>query len=162
MSKGEEESWRKETIAKVMKIVCSISMNLLSQRDICSLLLVSPSCYRALLSLPSLWQVNYHTHKIPPFWLCSCWLIWNLDNFVCRFLISAKWAEQDSAWFLRSHWSVLVFSFSLVKLFGWFSYAFFGLQDRYRILKTINLEFARDVEDEHLIQLKSKVLFLLS
>lgn len=105
MAEDEGESWRKETIVEVIKIICSVnsSSRLLSQRDICSLLLLSPSCHRALLSLPSLWQA--------------------LD-----------FREMDRAG------ERLIAALSL---------------ERYHNIKTINLEFARDVEDEHLIQLKA-------
>ncbi|OMO68838.1 Leucine-rich repeat, cysteine-containing subtype [Corchorus olitorius] len=50
---AEEETWiwNKETVPKVMKIVSTR----LSQRDLISLLLVSPSLHRTLLSYPSLW-----------------------------------------------------------------------------------------------------------
>ncbi|CAI9100987.1 OLC1v1038191C1 [Oldenlandia corymbosa var. corymbosa] len=49
----EEEIWNKETVPKVMKIVCTCSK--LPQRDIVSLLLVSPWVYRYLISHPYLW-----------------------------------------------------------------------------------------------------------
>lgn len=55
VEEGEEEAWSRETVPKVMKIVCSRS--LLRQRDLISLLLVSSSLNRTLLASPSLWQV---------------------------------------------------------------------------------------------------------
>ncbi|XP_021283283.1 F-box protein At3g58530 isoform X4 [Herrania umbratica] len=50
---GEEQTsiWNKETVPKVMKIVSTR----LPQRDLISLLLVSPGLHRTLLSSPSLW-----------------------------------------------------------------------------------------------------------
>ncbi|WRX23223.1 Leucine-rich repeat - like 10 [Theobroma cacao] len=50
---GEEQTslWNKETVPKVMKIVSTR----LPQRDLISLLLVSPWLHRTLLSSPSLW-----------------------------------------------------------------------------------------------------------
>ncbi|XP_021721605.1 F-box protein At3g58530-like [Chenopodium quinoa] len=62
---GEEESpkelpqlqWRKETVPRVFTIVSSK----LPQRDLVSLLLVSPWLYRTLASNPSLWKVlDFH------------------------------------------------------------------------------------------------------
>nr|XP_043636401.1 F-box protein At3g58530-like isoform X2 [Erigeron canadensis] len=47
----EEEKWSRETIPKVMKIIT----NRLPQRDLISLLFVSSSIYRTLVSTPSLW-----------------------------------------------------------------------------------------------------------
>ncbi|KAK8590261.1 hypothetical protein V6N13_089024 [Hibiscus sabdariffa] len=50
---GEEQTsvWNKETVPKVMKIVSTR----LSQRDLISLLLLSPWLHRTLISYPSLW-----------------------------------------------------------------------------------------------------------
>ncbi|XP_020272793.1 F-box protein At3g58530 [Asparagus officinalis] len=100
----EESSWAKETTPKIIKIICSRNNPSLSQRDLYSLLLVSPSCYRALLSVPNLWET----------------LDLREVNRAGEKLISALSLE------------------------------------RYRNVKRINLEFARDVEDEHLVQVKSK------
>ncbi|RZC65105.1 hypothetical protein C5167_008794 [Papaver somniferum] len=50
-----EEIWRRETVPRVLQIV-STTINL-TQRDLISLLLVSPWLYRTLVSYPSLWQV---------------------------------------------------------------------------------------------------------
>ncbi|OVA10970.1 Leucine-rich repeat [Macleaya cordata] len=50
-----DEIWRRETVPRVLQIV-STTINL-PQRDLISLLLVSPWLYRTLLSYPSLWQV---------------------------------------------------------------------------------------------------------
>ncbi|KAH9674040.1 F-box protein [Citrus sinensis] len=49
----EEETWSKETVPKVIRIVSTR----LSQRDLISLLLVSPWLHRTLVSYPSLWLV---------------------------------------------------------------------------------------------------------
>ncbi|CAN0927483.1 F-box protein At3g58530 [Linum grandiflorum] len=49
----EEVTWRRETVPRVMKIVGAK----LSQRDLVSLLLVSPWIHRALISYSSLWLV---------------------------------------------------------------------------------------------------------
>ncbi|KAJ3707010.1 hypothetical protein LUZ61_010715 [Rhynchospora tenuis] len=53
--KEEEQAvvWGRETVPRVMEIVGAR----LPQRDLYSLLLTSPWCYRALLSNPQLWQV---------------------------------------------------------------------------------------------------------
>lgn len=54
---GEEEGlWNKETVPEVMKIVCTCIK--LPQRDLISLLLVSPWIYRDLISHPYLWLVS--------------------------------------------------------------------------------------------------------
>ncbi|KAK4489683.1 hypothetical protein RD792_000316 [Penstemon davidsonii] len=50
------EAWNRETVPKVMKIVSTR----LPQRDLISLLLVSPSIYRNLISHPSLWLVIFY------------------------------------------------------------------------------------------------------
>ncbi|KAJ6816124.1 leucine-rich repeat receptor-like serine/threonine-protein kinase [Iris pallida] len=96
----EGEAWRKETVPKVVKILSTR----LSQRDICSLLLVSPWCYQTLISHPSLWQV--------------------LD-----LREMSKAGER------------LISALSL---------------PRYQHITVINLEFARDIEDEHLAHLTRK------
>ncbi|KMZ56640.1 putative F-box/LRR-repeat protein [Zostera marina] len=49
----EEEAWGMEIVPRVMEIVSSR----LDQIDVYSLLLISPWCYRALISVPSIWQV---------------------------------------------------------------------------------------------------------
>ncbi|XP_074559411.1 F-box protein At3g58530 isoform X1 [Curcuma longa] len=46
-------SWERETVPMVMTIVSPM----LAQRDVYSLLLVSPWCYRALLSVSTIWEV---------------------------------------------------------------------------------------------------------
>ncbi|XP_072958547.1 F-box protein At3g58530 isoform X1 [Typha angustifolia] len=46
-------AWCRSTVPRVLEIVSTR----LSQRDVYSLLLVSPWCYRSLLSNPSLWEV---------------------------------------------------------------------------------------------------------
>lgn len=52
-----EHQWRRETIPRVFTIVSSK----LPQRDLISLLLVSPWLYRTLASIPSLWQIlDFH------------------------------------------------------------------------------------------------------
>ena len=52
----EEALWNKETIPRVMKIVCTCIK--LHQRDLISLLLVSPWLHRTLISHPSIWLVS--------------------------------------------------------------------------------------------------------
>ncbi|KAK1260069.1 F-box protein [Acorus gramineus] len=84
--------------------VLSVVGTRLSQRDLYSLLLLSPWCYRSLLSHPSLWQV--------------------LDLHEMN-----KGGER------------LIAALSL---------------SRYRHVRQLNLEFAQDVEDIHLILLKNK------
>ncbi|KAL2480481.1 F-box protein [Abeliophyllum distichum] len=94
------EVWNRETVPKVMEIVSTR----LSQRDLISLLLVSPWLHRTLSSHPSLWLVlDFH----------------EMNNAGNR----------------------LVAALSV---------------PRYRNVKHINLEFARDVEDKHLEIVKSK------
>ncbi|KAF7848647.1 hypothetical protein BT93_L1772 [Corymbia citriodora subsp. variegata] len=58
-AEAEELAWRRETIPKVMKLVCTR----LPQRDLVSLLLVSPWLHRTLVSYPSLWQPRYRQVK---------------------------------------------------------------------------------------------------
>lgn len=121
MGEGEEESsWRKETIPKIIKIICSRNNPSLSQRDLYSLLLVSPSCYRALLSLPNLWQVltNLNPNLLQlPRWRNRC-LIENFWWNLCRPFISEKWIEQERSWSLRFHWWVLMV-IRFCDSFGW-------------------------------------------
>nr|XP_010934275.1 F-box protein At3g58530 [Elaeis guineensis] len=93
-------AWSRGTVPRVLEIVSTR----LPQRDVCALLLVSPWCYRSLLSHPILWQV-LDLHEM------------------------SQAGER------------LISALSLA---------------RYRQIKKINLEFARDVEDEHLILLRSK------
>lgn len=54
VKEAEEETWSRETVPKVMRIVSSK----LSQRDLISLLLVSPWLHKTLVSYPSLWLVS--------------------------------------------------------------------------------------------------------
>ncbi|KAL0848357.1 hypothetical protein Bca101_021604 [Brassica carinata] len=51
MEEEEEEMWRREIVTSVMRIVSTR----LPQRDLISLLLVSPWLYRTLVSYPSIW-----------------------------------------------------------------------------------------------------------
>ncbi|KAK1281770.1 F-box protein [Acorus calamus] len=95
-----EAAWSRVKVPQVLSIVGTR----LSQRDLYSLLLLSPWCYRSLLSHPSLWQV--------------------LDLHEMN-----KGGER------------LIAALSL---------------SRYCHVRQINLEFAQDVEDIHLILLKSK------
>ncbi|GAB4851495.1 hypothetical protein Ancab_030896 [Ancistrocladus abbreviatus] len=57
VGQAEQVAWSRETVPKVLSIVSTR----LSQRDLISLLLVSPWLYRTLISYPSLWQVlDFH------------------------------------------------------------------------------------------------------
>ncbi|XP_061348079.1 F-box protein At3g58530 [Gastrolobium bilobum] len=94
--------WCRETVPKVLKLVCSTL--LLTHTDLVSLLLVTPSLHRTLLSSQHLWQ-------------------------------SLNFRELNNAG------NRLISALSL---------------PRYRYVKQINLEFARDVEDSHLILIKEK------
>lgn len=95
-----EAIWNRETVPKVMTIVSTR----LPQRDLITLLLVSPSIHRTLLSHPSLWLVlDFH--------------------------------EMSTAG------DRLVSALSL---------------PRYHNVKHINLEFAQDIEDKQLENVKSK------
>ncbi|KAK7278801.1 hypothetical protein RJT34_23837 [Clitoria ternatea] len=98
----KENVWCRETVPKVFKLVGSTL--LLSHTDLVSLLLVSPSLHRTLLSSQPLWQ-------------------------------SLNFRELSNAG------NRLIAALSL---------------PRYRYVKQINLEFARDVEDTHLIHIKDK------
>ncbi|KAI4300655.1 hypothetical protein L6164_034006 [Bauhinia variegata] len=99
-TEAKQLAWCRETVPDVFRIVCSR----LEQRDLISLLLVSPWLHRTLVSSPSLWQ-------------------------------ELNFREMNNAG------NRLIDALSL---------------PRYRYVKQINLEFARDVEDAHLILLKSK------
>ncbi|XP_078429889.1 RNI-like superfamily protein isoform X2 [Wolffia australiana] len=55
MDDRAEDPWRKETVPRVMATVSSR----LKQKDVYSLLLVSPWCYRFLLAQTTLWQARY-------------------------------------------------------------------------------------------------------
>ncbi|CAL9202265.1 unnamed protein product [Musa hybrid cultivar] len=92
--------WERETVPRVMAIVSPR----LPQRDVYSVLMVSPWCYRTFLSVPTLWEV-LDLHEM------------------------SKAGER------------LISALSLV---------------RYEHIKKITLEFAQEVEDEHLILLKSQ------
>lgn len=103
MEKMDAEAlWNRETVPKTMKIVCTCFK--LPQRDLISLLLVSPWLHRTLVSHPSLWLV--------------------LD-----------FREMNKAG------NRLVAALSL---------------PRYHNVKHIDLEFAQDIEDNHLKILKTK------
>ncbi|XP_054824796.1 F-box protein At3g58530 isoform X3 [Prosopis cineraria] len=96
----DDFTWSRETVPRVFLLVSSRS----SQRDLISLLLVSPWIYRILTSASSLWQVlNFRERKIAG--------------------------------------NRLIAALSL---------------PRYRNVKQINLEFAQDIDDTHLILLKTK------
>lgn len=70
MNIAEEEllqlQWRRETVPRVFTIVSSK----LSQRDLVSLLLVSPWLHRTLISYLPLWEV------LSLFSLSSWWIVW--------------------------------------------------------------------------------------
>lgn len=51
LEEEEEEMWRREIVTSVMRIVSTR----LPQKDLVSLLLVSPWLYRTLVSYPSIW-----------------------------------------------------------------------------------------------------------
>ncbi|KAG4151895.1 hypothetical protein ERO13_D04G094700v2 [Gossypium hirsutum] len=101
---GEEQTsiWNKETVPKVMKIVSTR----LAQRDLISLLLLSPWIHRTLISYPSLW-------------------------------LSIDLREMNNAG------GRLIAALSL---------------PRYQHVKQISLEFAQDIDDDHLEVIKSKCL----
>lgn len=101
-TESKEDVWCRETVPKVFKLVCSTLP--LSHINLVSLLLVSPSLYRTLLSCQPLWQ-------------------------------SLNFREVNNAG------NRLIAALSL---------------PRYCNVKQINLEFARDVEDSHLILIKDK------
>ncbi|XP_027363525.1 F-box protein At3g58530 isoform X2 [Abrus precatorius] len=104
MEETEEKEgvWCRETVPKVLKIVCSTLP--FSHTHLTSLLLLSPSLHRTLVSCQPLWQ-------------------------------SLNFRELNNAG------NRLIAALSL---------------PRYRYVKHINLEFARDVEDTHLVLIKDK------
>ncbi|KAG9450439.1 hypothetical protein H6P81_010404 [Aristolochia fimbriata] len=102
VEEAEREHWNRVTVPRVLQIVSTV----LRQRDVVTLLLVSPWCCRTLASDASLWQV--------------------LDLHEMN-----KAGER------------LIAALSL---------------SRYHHVKCINLEFAQDVEDEHLSLLKTKCM----
>ncbi|THU45476.1 hypothetical protein C4D60_Mb02t18330 [Musa balbisiana] len=108
--------WERETVPRVMAIVSPR----LPQRDVYSVLMVSPWCYRAFLSVPTLWEV-LDLHEM---------------SKAGERLISAL---SLSVQIRRSQIT-----------------DFFHMQVRYEHIKKITLEFAQEVEDEHLILLKSQ------
>ncbi|KAK8468238.1 hypothetical protein PHAVU_007G261900 [Phaseolus vulgaris] len=101
-AESKEDIWCRETVPKVFKLVCCTLS--LSHIDLVSLLLVSPSLHRTLLSSQPLWE-NLHLRE------------------------------------LKNAGNRLIAALSL---------------PRYRNVKQINLEFARDVDDTHLNHLKDK------
>lgn len=54
---SKEDVWCRETVPKVLKLVCSTLPLSLSHTNLVSLLLVSPSLHRTLLCSQPLWQV---------------------------------------------------------------------------------------------------------
>lgn len=101
---SKEDVWCRETVPKVLKLVCSTLPLSLSHTNLVSLLLVSPSLHRTLLCSQPLWQ-------------------------------SLNFRELNNAG------NRLIAALSL---------------PRYCNVKQINLEFARDVEDAHLILIMDK------
>ncbi|XP_057422681.1 F-box protein At3g58530 [Lotus japonicus] len=101
-TESKDHVWCRETVPKVFKLVCSTLP--LAHTDLVSLLLVSPSLHRTLVSCQPLWQS----------------LIFREVNNAGNRLLAAL---------------------SL---------------PRYRYVKQIDLEFARHVEDTHLILIKDK------
>ncbi|XP_028551221.1 F-box protein At3g58530 isoform X3 [Dendrobium catenatum] len=68
MADRGEDAWNREKFPRVLEIVSSR----LSQRDLCSLLLLSTCCYRALISQPSLWKVMEHVRHLESLNLNGC------------------------------------------------------------------------------------------
>lgn len=81
----EEVLWSKETVPEVMKIVCTCIK--LPQRDLISLLLVSPWIYRDLISHPYLWLVSTHKKRLLFCFLSQCFF-W---QHLLRLRIHAPW-----------------------------------------------------------------------
>ncbi|XP_011622781.1 F-box protein At3g58530 isoform X5 [Amborella trichopoda] len=100
----EEEAWNKEIVPRVLQLVSQRQR--LGLRDLCTLLLLSPSCYHALLSHHHLWEV-LDLHE--------------MNNAGERLLAALS-------------------------------------LPRYQHVKYLNLEFAQDIEDKHVMQLKGKSL----
>ncbi|XP_011622782.1 F-box protein At3g58530 isoform X6 [Amborella trichopoda] len=98
----EEEAWNKEIVPRVLQLVSQRQR--LGLRDLCTLLLLSPSCYHALLSHHHLWEV-LDLHE--------------MNNAGERLLAALS-------------------------------------LPRYQHVKYLNLEFAQDIEDKHVMQLKGK------
>ncbi|KAF3625968.1 F-box protein [Capsicum annuum] len=117
-----EVIWNKETVPKVMKIVSST----LPQRDLITLLLVSPSIHRTLLSHPSLWLVYAGLKGM------RCGTVLKLADQLLQVLDFHEMSNAGDR---------LVSALSL---------------PRYHSVKHINLEFAQDIEDKQLENVKSK------
>ncbi|KAL5976722.1 hypothetical protein ACLOJK_021055 [Asimina triloba] len=128
MEREREEVWNKTTVPLVLQLVSSR----LPQRDVISLLLLSPWCYRALLSHLPLWQALD---------------LREMTNAGERLIaaLSLDWVSQSCE-----------FCFGFALKFDFHS--FLVLQPRYRNIENINLEFAQDVEDKYLIMPKSECM----
>ncbi|CAF2048431.1 unnamed protein product [Brassica napus] len=120
----EEEMWRREIVTSVMRIVSTR----LPQRDLISLLLVSPWLYRTLVSYPSIWLVNKSLTL-----LLSSFQVFNFTTML--FFQNIDLRERTNAG------DRLLAALSL---------------PRYRQVKHINLEFSQGVEDTHLQLVKSQ------
>lgn len=93
MAELEDESWRKETIPKIVKILCTnpSSSKSLSQRGLYSLLLISPWCYHTLLSQPSLWQVPHQSNPSTSKSIINS----NLDLFYIILFVAGHRSSRD-------------------------------------------------------------------
>nr|KAJ0187462.1 hypothetical protein LSAT_V11C900465660 [Lactuca sativa] len=122
----QQQVWSRETMPKVMKIISTRLR--LPQRDLISLLLVSSSLHRTLVSSASLWLVlDFHEMK----------------NAGDRLLAALALVCSNSNFNSNSSSSN--------------SFIFFvSVRTRYHHVKQINLEFAQDIEDKHLDILKNK------
>ncbi|RRT70143.1 hypothetical protein B296_00023229 [Ensete ventricosum] len=123
--------WERETVPRVMAIVSPR----LPQRDVYSLLMASPWCYHALLSVPTLWEVPPTNYP-----LCSSALLRHIkllahNGYICLHTCPHRYTSVLDLHEMSKAGERLISALSL-----------------------INLEFAQEVEDEHLILLKSQHL----
>ncbi|RVW22150.1 F-box protein [Vitis vinifera] len=133
---GGDLKWSRETIPKVLRIVGTR----LPQRDLISLLLVSPWIHRTLVSCSSLWLVLDFRETN------------NAGNRLVAALSLVGFADFD--WVMLEGASNDGFQSLLLCWYGMVPFCHF----RYQHVKQINLEFAQDIEDKHLDLLKTKCL----
>lgn len=172
MEEAEDLTWNRETVPQIFLLVASTLP--LSLPHLTSLLLLSPSIYRTLLSAPSLWLVLililfyfhssfYHLYIYIYIPLCLLVFIGPQLSWVqkCR---QSPYSCSFSGYLLLFNFNIFYFSLLCKKFYFLCSLWLFFLQPRYRSVKLIDLEFARDIDDTHLILLKNKVpyFFIIS
>ncbi|KAL4558158.1 hypothetical protein LXL04_036356 [Taraxacum kok-saghyz] len=161
----QQQVWSRETVPKVMKIISTRLR--LPQRDLISLLLVSSSLHRTLVSIASLWLVlDFHEMNNAGDRLlaalalvCSNSNSFSSNSFI--FIVTVRvcclprgyhyeaMSTKQSLGFQSIEVLLNLYKIQIVVLF-------FVSQKRYHHVKQINLEFAQDIEDKHLDILKNK------